>query len=88
MYAQRFGSLPIAHATGGLIDTVDDGVTGFLFDEPSSDALRRCVGRAFRTYRMPGLMTAMRRAAMLTPSGWDVAGRKYRALYEQVATAA
>ncbi|MET0288155.1 MAG: glycogen synthase GlgA [Pseudoxanthomonas sp.] len=88
MYAQRFGSLPIAHATGGLIDTVDDGVTGFLFDEPSSDALRRCVGRAFRTYRMPRLMTAMRRAAMLTPSGWDVAGRKYRALYEQVATTA
>ena len=81
MYAQRFGSLPIAHATGGLIDTVDDGVTGFLFAEPSADALRRCVGRAFRTWRMPGLMSAMRRAAMLTPSGWDHAGQRYADLY-------
>jgi starch synthase len=35
MYAQRFGSLPIAHRTGGLADTIEDGVTGFLFGEMS-----------------------------------------------------
>lgn len=83
MYAQRFGSLPIAHATGGLIDTVDDGVTGFLFQDPSADALRRCLQRAFRTFNLPGLMQAMRRAAMLRPSGWDIAGSKYLALYDR-----
>ncbi|WP_440975900.1 glycogen synthase GlgA [Pseudoxanthomonas winnipegensis] len=88
MYAQRFGSLPIAHATGGLIDTVDDGVTGFLFQEPSADALRRCLARAFRTFRLPGLIQAMRRAAMLKPSGWDVAGSKYLALYDRTAALA
>lgn len=81
MYAQKFGSLPIAHATGGLIDTVDDGVTGFLFRDASADALRRCVGRAFRTWQMPRLMSAMRRAAMLAPDGWDVAGQRYAELY-------
>jgi starch synthase len=81
MYAQKFGSLPIAHATGGLIDTVDDGVTGFLFRDASADALRRCVGRAFRTWQMPRLMSAMRRAAMLAPNGWDVAGKRYADLY-------
>ncbi|WP_337244412.1 glycogen synthase GlgA [Luteimonas sp. gir] len=88
MYAQRFGSLPIAHATGGLIDTVDDGVTGFLFAEPSADALRRCVGRAFRTWRLPGLMSAMRRAAMLVPSGWEHAGQRYADLYARTAARA
>ncbi|KLI99437.1 glycogen synthase GlgA [Luteimonas sp. FCS-9] len=88
MYAQRFGSLPIAHATGGLIDTVDDGVTGFLFAEPSADALRRCVGRAFRTWRLPGLMSAMRRAAMLAPSGWEHAGQRYADLYARTAARA
>ncbi|PBJ84340.1 glycogen synthase GlgA [Lysobacteraceae bacterium NML93-0399] len=88
MYAQRFGSLPIAHATGGLIDTVDDGVTGFLFTEPSADALRRCVGRAFRTWRQPTLLSAMRRAAMLTPSGWDLAGQRYAELYARTAARA
>ncbi len=86
MYAQRFGSLPIAHATGGLIDTVDDGVTGFLFAEPSADALRRCVGRAFRTWRQPTLLSAMRRAAMLTPSGWERAGARYAELYTRTTT--
>ena len=35
MYAQKFGSLPIAHRTGGLADTIEDGVNGFLFGEPS-----------------------------------------------------
>ncbi|GHH54758.1 glycogen synthase GlgA [[Pseudomonas] boreopolis] len=83
MYAQRFGCLPIAHATGGLIDTVDDGVTGFLFHGASADALRRCLQRAFRTFRLPSLLGAMRRAAMLRPSGWDVAASKYIALYER-----
>lgn len=87
MYAQRFGCLPIAHATGGLIDTVDDGVTGFLFHGASADALRRCLQRAFRTFRLPSLFGAMRRAAMLRPSGWDVAGNKYMALYERTAAA-
>ena len=30
MYAQRFGSLPVAHRTGGLAATIEDGITGFL----------------------------------------------------------
>ena len=87
MYAQRFGCLPVAHATGGLIDTVDDGVTGFLFHGASADALRRCLQRVFRTFRLPELLTAMRRAAMLRPSGWDVAGSQYAALYRRTAVA-
>jgi len=72
----------------GLIDTVDDGVTGFLFQDPSADALRRCLQRAFRTFQMPTLLQAMRRAAMLKPSGWDVAGSKYLALYDRTAALA
>jgi starch synthase len=39
MHAQRYGALPIAHATGGLADTIDDGMTGFLFSTLSSDGL-------------------------------------------------
>ena len=83
MYAQRFGCLPIAHATGGLIDTVDDGVTGFLFHGADADAMRRCLQRAIRTFRMPALLDAMRRAAMLRPSGWEAAGGQYLDLYRQ-----
>lgn len=83
MYAQRFGCLPVAHATGGLVDTVDDGVTGFLFNAPTADSMRSGVARAMRTYRLPGLLQAMRRAAMMRPSGWDIAGKQYVDLYQQ-----
>ncbi|WP_315386114.1 glycogen synthase GlgA [uncultured Stenotrophomonas sp.] len=83
MYAQRFGCLPIAHATGGLIDTIEDGVTGLLFDSADADSLRRCVQRAFRTYRLPTLLSAMRRAAMLRPSSWEQAGTHYLSLYDR-----
>ncbi len=83
MYAQRFGCLPVAHATGGLVDTVEDGVTGFLFHQPTADGMRRCVERAMRTFRLPALLQAMRRAAMMRPSGWDIAGRQYMDLYQQ-----
>ncbi|MDV3468597.1 glycogen synthase GlgA [Stenotrophomonas sp. C3(2023)] len=88
MYAQRFGCLPIAHATGGLVDTVDDGVTGFLFEQATADGMRRCVERAMRTWRLPVLLKAMRRAAMLRPSGWKLAGGRYLDLYRQAIGAA
>ena len=38
MYAQRFGSLPIGHQTGGLAETITDGETGFLFAQPSAES--------------------------------------------------
>ena len=41
MYAQRFGSLPIGHQTGGLAETITDGETGFLFSKPSIEFLPR-----------------------------------------------
>src|SRR5262245_65595386 len=31
MYAQRFGSLPIGLEKGGLADTIEDGITSFIF---------------------------------------------------------
>jgi starch synthase len=39
MQAQRYGTLPIAHRTGGLADTIQDGETGFLFSELSGEGL-------------------------------------------------
>ena len=49
MYAQKFGSLPIGHQTGGLAETIDDGETGFLFTRPSTESLLGGICRAFAT---------------------------------------
>ena len=41
LHAQRYGSIPVAHATGGLVDTVEDGETGFLFARVHAGELHR-----------------------------------------------
>ena len=85
MYAQAYGSLPIAQATGGLIDTIEDGVTGLLFHEPNVGGLRRSLQRAFRIYEEAPLMGAMRRAAMLERHDWNGPARQYASLYARTA---
>ena len=53
MIAQRYGTPPIVHRTGGLADTVIDQTadpgegTGFVFDTPTPDALLSACERAF-----------------------------------------
>jgi starch synthase len=81
MYAQRFASLPIAHRTGGLADTIEDGATGFLFDAPSHESLCAALLRAFVTFSCPQQLQAMRTAAMSRPHGWETSALNYRSLY-------
>jgi starch synthase len=94
LYAQRYGAPPIAHATGGLIDTIVDcdakleTGTGFLFEEPTADLFYAAVQRAiaaFATDRWP----VLRRRVMRLDRGWERAGRQYEQLYRSlVATSA
>lgn len=81
MQAQRFGSLPIAHATGGLADTIEDGQTGFLFHDFSRNAFRDCCARAFAAFQDPGLLAEMRRTAMAKDFSWSASAAAYRSLY-------
>jgi len=84
MQAQRYGALPIAHATGGLADTIDDGSTGFLFSTLSADALLGACHRAFGAFGDVEQMDAMRRAAMARSFGWAGAAAEYEALYRRL----
>lgn len=85
MQAQRYGTLPIAHATGGLTDTIADGVTGFLFPQPDSDALMAACGRAFAVFQDAAQLAAMRQAAMAQSFGWSESAAAYAALYRRIA---
>jgi starch synthase len=84
MYAQAYGCLPIAHATGGLNDTIDDGISGLLFQNARVSDLRSCLQRAFRIYAEPLLLDAMRGAAMLERHDWDRSGQAYSRVYHQL----
>ncbi|MCP8466266.1 glycogen synthase GlgA [Pseudomonas sp. ZM23] len=84
MYAQRFGSLPIARHTGGLADTIVDGVTGLLFRDETPESYFDAISRALNIYRYPDLLDAMRRKAMKSPLRWEDAARPYTSLYQRL----
>ena len=56
LYAMNYGTPPVVRRTGGLVDTVDSyherGVkgTGFVFDDPTPDALYDALALACSTY--------------------------------------
>lgn len=81
MYAQKFGSLPIAHRTGGLADTIEDGHTGFLFTAPTANNLNSAIRRAFDVYTSNRRFSTMRQAAMSRSFGWDLPARRYHEVY-------
>jgi starch synthase len=84
MYAERYGSLPVAHATGGLVDSIRDGETGFLFSPATAEALRDAVVRALQVYVRPGKLAAMRKAAMAQDFSWAPAAARYEELYRTI----
>ena len=82
MYSQRYGTLPVVRAVGGLDDTVEHERTGFKFRELSADALGDALLRAIYVYRHEPLQfRAMQLRAMQKPLGWSHATRQYEALY-------
>lgn len=85
MQAQRYGALPIAHATGGLVDTIEEGVTGFLFSTLSCDGLMGACGRAFDAFDDHEHLAAMRAAAMARRFTWTEPAAAYAALYARLA---
>jgi starch synthase len=88
MYAQKFGSLPIAHKTGGLADTIEDGVTGFLFSKFSSESLVSAVKRAFEAHASRRELGRMRRVAMSRKFDWKLSADNYVSLYRRMVAVA
>ncbi|EYF03950.1 glycogen synthase [Chondromyces apiculatus] len=82
LYSQRYGTLPVVRAVGGLDDTVDANLTGFKFGDLSVEALAQTVAWAVHAYRtQPERFREMQLRAMRKPLGWAHASRQYEALY-------
>ena len=85
MYSQRYGTPPVARATGGLVDTVQDGATGFLFEGAGSGALLEALRRALAAYADPARWRRLQRAGMERDFSWSAAARRYADLYLRLA---
>ena len=86
LYAHRYGALPVARATGGLVDTVVDcdakleTGTGFLFQNDTVEELIAATERgvaAHASARWPQLV----RRVMRLDRGWERAARQYEQVY-------
>ena len=88
MRAQRYGTIPVARRVGGLADTIEDGVTGFLFDDYTPTDFMRCAMRAVDQYRETESWEDMMREAMARDFGWDKSAARYLTVYRRVLTQA
>ena len=93
LYALRYGTLPVVRRAGGLADTVVDAsgealregrATGFVFDEPTSAALRGAIERAVAAYAQPAHWARLMRQAMAQDFSWRGAAERYLELYREI----
>jgi starch synthase len=89
MYAMRYGALPVTRPVGGLKDTVEDAGeqgagSGFVFKDPTADALAGCVRRAAKWYGRRAGWAALQDRAMRRDFGWESSAGRYLELYGEL----
>jgi len=81
MRAQRYGALPIGRRVGGIADTVEDDVTGFLFDDYSAASMDWAISRALARFADREAWEPRMRTAMHRDFGWARAAERYAEVY-------
>jgi starch synthase len=91
MIAMRYGTVPVARATGGLKDTIEDfnaitgKGTGFLFSDLGASALEECFKRAVCVFSDEEKWGKLARKCMKQDFSWDSSARKYASFYRKLA---
>ena len=83
MYSLRYGTVPVARATGGLDDTIDDE-TGFKFRPYSGTALLEGIGSALDAYNDTERWMTRMRAGMRKDFSWSASASEYMRLYRRL----
>lgn len=86
----RYGSIPIVHAVGGLLDTISDynpktgRGNGFVFTSYTSQDLLFAIARALEDYKRRSAWKTLVRRAMKESYSWKLPAKKYVTLYRRV----
>ncbi len=89
MYSLKYGTLPIAHATGGLYESIADydpsteSGHGFLFYDATPEALWDAIIRAKRYFTDPPQWQALMQRAMACNFSWEKAVPAYERVYRR-----
>jgi starch synthase len=85
MIAMRYGTVPVVHSTGGLVDTVDDvctgAGTGIRFDRYHPEALIGAVERTVQIFTQKDVWQDMVKRGMQRDFGWSRSAQRYGELY-------
>ncbi len=88
LIAMRYGCVPIARATGGLVNTINhishhiNGGTGFLFHKPYPSIFAKTLRRAIRRYQKPQDWRQIQINGMRLDFSWEKSAQKYLQLYQ------
>ncbi len=90
MYSLKYGTIPLARATGGIYQIVQDydpttgGGNGFLFFDYSPEALWDVIGRARKLFSDKAKWGALVDRAMAGDFSWESAVKQYEKVYETI----
>ena len=94
MYSLKYGALPVARATGGIqeiiedYDPTEDRGYGFLYYDASAEAFWDAIKRAREIFRTePETWTTLTRRAMEQDFSWETAAQRYEDLYTTLTSA-
>jgi starch synthase len=87
MYSLKYGALPVARATGGIQEIIQDYDPtlnrgyGFLCYEYSSEAFWDSIKRATELFNNPPAWSELMQRAMEMDFSWDQSAARYEQLY-------
>ena len=90
MYSQRYGTPPVVHATGGLLDTVVDctpatlangSASGFLFNDMTADDFLKTIQRAVTAYHNKKIWRRLQKNGMAKDFSWQASAVSYQKIY-------
>ena len=90
MYSLKYGTIPVARASGGLHQIIQDhdattgAGNGFLFFEYSPEALWDCIGRARKFFTNADAWKALMLDAMKCDFSWSRAASEYEKIYTKL----
>lgn len=90
LISYRYGTIPIAHATGGLVDTIIDynsntqNGTGFLFKTYNSSALLDAIKRALNIFQRKAEFENLKKKVMELDFSWKKSAQCYLELYQEL----
>lgn len=91
LHAMAYGTVPLVSSTGGLVDTVKEGVTGFhmgamdldILIESDAEAVAATMTSAAQVYGTPAF-TAMREACIAQDLSWKEPAKKWEAVLTEM----